>query len=134
MIYDWCYQMKERWTYDRIRRKLQKLPCMAHTPWAIAGIQDHAFPVALSGTKMDQRRDRKKVRVLMLDEILWFGFGAILIFPYGVWCGAKWSGGYKKWKIIVIYVLHVMIQNFVSHVASPRSVPNLKSVLNISHI
>lgn len=29
----------------------------------------------------------------MLDAILWFG--AILIFPYGVWCGAKWSGGYK---------------------------------------
>ena len=31
----------------------------------------------------------------MLDAILWVGFGAILIFPYGVWCGAKWSGGYK---------------------------------------
>lgn len=45
---------------------------------------------------MDQRRDRNEVRILMLDEILWFGFGAILIFPYGVWCGAKWSGGYKK--------------------------------------
>lgn len=34
----------------------------------------------------------------MLDDILWFIFGAILIFPYGVWCGAKWSGGYKKWR------------------------------------
>ena len=54
------------------------------------------FSVALSGTKMDQRRNRKQVCVLMLDAILWFGFGAILIFPYGVWCGAKWSGGYKK--------------------------------------
>lgn len=32
----------------------------------------------------------------MMEEILWFIFGAILIFPYGVWCGAKWSGGYKK--------------------------------------
>lgn len=32
----------------------------------------------------------------MLDCILWAGFGAILVFPYGVWCGAKWSGGYKK--------------------------------------
>lgn len=32
----------------------------------------------------------------MMDAILWFGFGAIIIFPYGVWCGAKWSGGYKK--------------------------------------
>lgn len=31
----------------------------------------------------------------MLDEILWFVFGAILVFPYGVWCGSKWSGGYK---------------------------------------
>ena len=51
--------------------------------------------MALSGTKMDQRRDRKQVYILMLDCILWFGFGAILIFPYGVWCGAKWSGGYK---------------------------------------
>ena len=57
--------------------------------------QEHAFPLALSGTKMDQRRDRKQVYILMLDCILWFGFGAILIFPYGVWCGAKWSGGYK---------------------------------------
>lgn len=51
--------------------------------------------MALSGTRVDQRRDRKKVCVLMLDAILWFGFGAILSFPYGVWCGAKWSGGYK---------------------------------------
>lgn len=69
---------------------------MAHSSRAIAGVQNHAFPVALSGTKMDQRRNRKQVRILMLDCILWFGFGAILIFPYGVWCGAKWSGGYKK--------------------------------------
>ena len=68
---------------------------MAHTSRAIARVQVYAFPVALSGTKMDQRRNRKKVCVLMLDTILWFGFGAILIFPYGVWCGAKWSGGYK---------------------------------------
>ena len=36
----------------------------------------------------------------MLDAILWFGFGAILIFPYGVWCGAKWSGGYKGWALV----------------------------------
>ena len=27
----------EEW-YDRLRRKLQKLPCMAHTPWAIARV------------------------------------------------------------------------------------------------
>lgn len=32
----------------------------------------------------------------MLDAILLIVFGAILSFPYGVWCGAKWSGGYKK--------------------------------------
>ena len=68
---------------------------MAHPPRAIARIQENAFPVAISGAKVGQRRDRKKVRVLMLDAILWFGFGAVLIFPYGVWCGAKWSGGYK---------------------------------------
>lgn len=70
----------------------------------------------------------------MLDAILWFGFGAILIFPYGVWCGAKWSGGYKKWKIIAIYVLDVMILKNVIHVVSQRFVPNLKSVLNNRHI
>lgn len=51
--------MKERWTDDRLRRKLQKLPYMAYTKRAIARVQDHAFPVALSGTKMGQRRNRK---------------------------------------------------------------------------
>lgn len=30
--------MKERRTDDRIRRKLQKLSCMAHSTGAIAGI------------------------------------------------------------------------------------------------
>lgn len=69
---------------------------MAHTSRVTARVQVHAIPVEISGTKMDQRRNRKKVCVLMMEAILWFGFGAILIFPYGVWCGAKWSGGYKK--------------------------------------
>lgn len=32
----------------------------------------------------------------MLDAILWFGFGAILIFRMEFGAGAKWSGGYKK--------------------------------------
>lgn len=51
--------MKERETDDRIRRKLQKLSSMAHTTGANARVQVYAFPVALSGTKMDQRRNRK---------------------------------------------------------------------------
>lgn len=51
--------MKERRTDDRIRRKLQKLSSMAHPPGAIARVQDYAFPVAKTGTEMDQRRNRK---------------------------------------------------------------------------
>ena len=34
----------------------------------------------------------------MFDEILWFIFGGIMIFPIGVWYGAKWSGGYTDEK------------------------------------
>lgn len=37
-------------------------------------------------------------------------------------------------KIIVIYVLHVMILNFVSQVSIHLHVPNLKSVLIITYI
>ncbi len=68
---------------------------MAHTLRAFARIQDNVVALVSKGTEVDRARDRNEVCALMLDAILWFGFGAILIFPYGVYCGAKWSGGYK---------------------------------------
>lgn len=49
-VYIDCNDEYRRWINDRIRRKLQKLSCMAHSTWAIEGIQEHVVTVALSGT------------------------------------------------------------------------------------
>ena len=62
------------------------------------------------------------------------GFGAILISLMGYGVEQNGQEAIRNEKIIVIYVLHVMILNFVIHVASQRFVPNLKSVLIISLI
>ena len=79
---------------------------------------------------MDQRRDRKQVCVLMLDCILWFGFGAILIFPYGVWCGAKWSGGYKGGVLDFLKLfLRVIHGQLVRSADTKKYVINFRGVL-----